>query len=267
MNSEHLHPEGRPYTKEEFIEKIKTDKNFSNRFGNLGKIYGYQWRKWTKPTRKLSKKEGIPMPIKIEHIDQIAEALWKLENKPDDRRNMVSAWNPAEVDAATLPPCHYGFQLWTRELSLDERFDLWFNNSKPNRDTVDHYDTLSDEERHERLNESNVPKRAVSLMWNQRSCDTPLGIPFNIASYGALLQIFAQLSNMIPEELIGNLGDTHIYLNQLEGVEEQLKRISHKLPTLKINTEGITDPAQLKYEDFELVGYVSEDKIKFPLSN
>ena len=163
--------------------------------------------------------------------------------------------------------CHYGFQVWTRELSLDERFDYWFNNSKPNRDAVDHYDTLSDEEKHERLNESDTPKRAISLMWNQRSCDTPLGIPFNIASYGAVLQILAQLSNMIPEELIGNLGDTHIYLNQTEGVIEQIERNSHELPTLKINTKGITDPAQLKFEDFELLNYVSEGKIEFPLSN
>lgn len=260
----------RVLTRTEFIEVIKTNDKFAAKWGELGPVYGHQWRKWTKPVTKVDEEgvlyeKGTFMGVHLEEIDQIAECLWKLKHKPDDRRNMVTAWNPADLEKATLPPCHYGFQLWTRELSVAERLDL----------AAETYDVFDPADfgipatvNHEEIDKLYpVPRRGVSLMWNQRSCDVPLGIPFNIASYGALLQIFAQMSGMVAEELIGNLGDTHIYKNQTEGVVEQIARKSHQLPKLRINTEGKDDPSQLSYGDFELVDYVSEKKIAFPLSN
>ena len=112
-------------------------------------------------------------------------------------------------------------------------------------------------------NEIGFSKRAISLMWNQRSTDTPLGLPYNIASYGLLLQMLADEVNMIPEELIGNLGDTHIYTNQIEGVKEQLLRKPIPLPTLSIKNGIRASQAS----DFELIGYNSHQAIKMPLSN
>jgi thymidylate synthase len=131
---------------------------------------------------------------------------------------MVSAWNVGELDSMTLPPCHYGFQVWTRELSEDERNEIrdmqYFKNNL--HQALKGSDTKIDWE--------NIPTRAISLMWNQRSVDTFLGLPFNIASYGLLLEIIAKAVNMVPDELIGNLGDTHLYSNHIEQAKEQIGR-------------------------------------------
>jgi thymidylate synthase len=116
-----------------------------------------------------------------------------------------------------LPPCHYGFQVYTRELSYEERIQIYVNQYM---DGVGKPAGFEDA----KLTTRNIPTRAISLMWNQRSCDFPLGIPFNIASYGLLLEIIAKEVNMVPDELIGNLGDCHIYLNQIEGCKEQIGR-------------------------------------------
>jgi thymidylate synthase len=133
---------------------------------------------------------------------------------------MVSAWNVGEIQNMVLPPCHYGFQVYTRELSLDERRVLvnqeMFNQIYNAGDSS----TLS----HSEINQWNVPTRAISLSWNQRSVDTFLGLPFNIASYGLLLTMLADEVNMVPDQLIGNLGDTHIYLNHIEQAKEQIGR-------------------------------------------
>jgi len=201
MNKEHLHSEGRPYTKEEFVEKIKTDKKFAERFGNLGKIYGYQWRNWNG------------------EIDQISELIKQIKENPDSRRLLVSAWNASDLPHQVLPPCHYGFQVYTRELSFEERHVLWDDDGKKANVSPFMQNQLV-----EMLDRENVPKRAISLMWNQRSVDTPLGLPFNIASYGLLLELLAKMTNMVPDELIGNLGDCHIYSNQIDGCKEQIGR-------------------------------------------
>jgi len=201
MNKEHLHPDGRPYTKEEFVEKIKTDKEFTKRFGNLGKIYGHQWRNWN------------------DNIDQISELIKQLKENPDSRRLLVSAWNISDLPHQVLPPCHYGFQVYTRELSHKERSDL--KNSPPYKYGKPQNGKLIDERL---LDSNNVPTRAISLMWNQRSIDTFLGLPFNIASYGLLLEIIAKAVNMVPDELIGNLGDVHLYSNHIEQAKEQIGR-------------------------------------------
>jgi thymidylate synthase len=244
MNKEHLHSEGRPYTKEEFVEKIKTDKKFAERFGNLGKIYGYQWRNWNG------------------EIDQISELIRLLKETPDSRRMVVNAWAVHDLPKMTLPPCHYGFQVYTRELSEDERNEIrdmqYFRNNLHK--GLKGSDTKIDWE--------NTPTRAISLMWNQRSCDVPLGIPFNIASYALLLEIIAKEVNMVPDELIGNLGDCHIYKNQIDGVKEQLTREPYQLPTLDIHP-GILDYEMKEYPIglFEIKNYQSHPTIKMPLSN
>jgi thymidylate synthase len=209
------------YTKEQFIERIQTDNEFAKQWGDLGPIYGKQWRKWDGNNGR---------------IDQIDDLIKELKTNPDSRRLMVSAWNVGELDQMVLPPCHYGFQLYTRKATRDEKI------VHPGK------------------------YRAISLMWNQRSVDTFLGLPFNIASYGLLLHIIANEVDMIPDELIGNLGDTHLYSNHIEQAKEQIGREPFDLPQLKTDAkmDGICCNTP---DDFILEGYQSHPAIKAPLSN
>jgi thymidylate synthase len=203
---------------EEFINKIKTNDEFANKWGDLGPVYGKQWREWKQFIPYNVTEENCQVAVKV--TDQIANSINLLKTDPDSRRNRVNAWNVGELDQMVLPPCHTDFQFFTRVLSLDERrelvtqemFNQIYNGGGP--------DTLS----HSEINQWNVPTRAISLMWNQRSVDTFLGLPFNIASYGLLLEIIANAVNMVPDELIGNLGDTHLYLNHVEQAKEQIGR-------------------------------------------
>jgi thymidylate synthase len=171
---------------------------------------------------------------------------------------MVNAWNVGELDQMVLPPCHYSFQVYTRELSLEERTEY-----KKKRDGIAR--TFAPYT-HQMLDGSNIPTRAISLMWNQRSVDTGLGLGFNIASYGLLLEMIAKQANMIPDELIGNLGDVHLYLDHVEPIKEQLNRKPFELPILKIHS-NVDDISHYKVSDFELIGYQSHPIIKLPLSN
>jgi thymidylate synthase len=171
---------------------------------------------------------------------------------------MVNAWNVGELDQMVLPPCHYGFQVYTRELSVVERMEYYGKHFMKETDSKT-FDELSQID----YDKLNIPTRAISLMWNQRSCDVPLGIPMNIASYGLLLMMIADEVNMIPEELIGNLGDCHIYLNQMEGVKEQIGREPFELPTVHVR-DGIHCSS---VNDIILENYQSHPKIYFPLSN
>jgi thymidylate synthase len=202
-------------TKEEFINRIKTDDEFAKTWGDLGPVYGKQWRKWkTRDTKSLGGTFWGPTTEITEYsIDQIAYLISELKTNPDSRRLMVNAWNVGEIDKMVLPPCHYGFQVYTRELSEDERNDLCAA-QKSKMTAISEEDYIK----------YNIPTRAISLMWNQRSVDTFLGLPFNIASYGLLLTMIADEVNMVPDELIGNLGDTHIYLNHIEQAKEQIGR-------------------------------------------
>ena len=177
--------------------------------GELGPVYGSQWRKW------LS-------------FDQITTVINEIKNNPTSRRLLVNAWNVSELKNMSLPPCHYGFQFY-------------------------------------------VDGDKLSLMWSQRSVDSFLGLPFNIASYALLLHIIAYMTNKIPYELIGNLGDTHIYKNHIEQVKEQIKRTPHKLPTLKLPdidwNRGIDEILkQVKTSDFVLENYEHDSTIKAPMA-
>ena len=192
-------------TEEQFIERIKTDSEFAMKWGELGPIYGKQWRSW--------KTDSVS-------IDQIQDLISELKTNPDSRRLMVSAWNVSELPLVVLPPCHYGFQCYVNDGKL-------------------------------------------SLMWNQRSVDTFLGLPFNIASYGMLLTLLAEEVGMIPGELIGNLGDTHLYSNHVEQAREQMERTAFELPTITVSNVDILNGEF----DYEIKGYEFHPSIKAPLSN
>jgi thymidylate synthase len=207
------------YSKEEFVDYIKTNTKFAKKWGELGPIYGAQWRSW---------ETGDLEAPRYEHwkkdIDQIQNLIRDLKTNPDSRRLMVNAWNVGELDQMVLPPCHYGFQVYTRELSLKERSFIANSNHYEVSLNIRGIGVDEDHTLHKHLDEINIPTRAISLMWNQRSVDTFLGLPFNIASYGLLLEIIAKEVNMVPDELIGNLGDTHLYLNHIEQAKEQIGR-------------------------------------------
>ena len=193
---------------EEFIDEIKTNDEFAKKWGELGPIYGKQWRSWN---------DGYDLPIPI---DQMEELIVGLKSNPDSRRHMVSAWNVGDMNTMVLPPCHYGFQCYVADGKL-------------------------------------------SLMWNQRSVDTFLGLPFNIASYGTLLLLLCEETGYQPGMLIGNLGDIHIYNNHIEQVKEQLQRSSFPLPTIELSNVDILNGEF----DYEVKGYESHPSIKAPLSN
>jgi len=246
----------------EFVEAIKTDDEFAKKWGELGPIYGSQWRKWsTGKTKMVKTGEVYPsgeFKWKEEPVvlDQILDLINDLKKNPDSRRLMVTAWNPADLPKQILPPCHYGFQCYTRMLSSLERWALCKNE-------ID----VEDSKLIEKLDKLNIPTRALSLKWIQRSCDFPLGVPVNIASYGLLLLILAKEVNMVPEELIGSFGDSHIYLNQIEGAKEQIQREGYKLPTVYITDMNVNDVAEYTINDISLVNYKYDPKIDYPLSN
>jgi len=202
-----------PLTIEEFSDEIKINPTFAARYGELGPIYGKQWRCWVYDRDMDYGTESS--------VDQITNLIEELKTNPDSRRLMVSAWNVGELDQMVLPPCHYGFQCYVRE------------------------------------------GKYLSLMWSQRSVDAFLGLPFNIASYALLLTMIADEVNMIPDQLIGNLGDTHLYLNHIEQAQEQITRTPYQLPTVHVR-DGIFCSS---INDIILENYLCHPPIKAPLSN
>jgi len=283
-----------PMSMDEFTDAIRHNFRFAKEHGNLGPVYGKQWRDWGNKNKVYQRMDKL-----CDHVDsidemweavlddacevpqqsadsvleygqdQIAQAINLLKTDPDSRRIIVNAWNVDEIDDMVLPPCHYAFQLYTEPINFDERFSLL-----PERVKEELSDTKYGlQTKVAVLKSFNVPERRLSLMWNQRSVDVPLGLPFNIASYGLLLHMFSDICNMVPHELIGNLGDTHIYENQLSGIVTQLKAEQHPLCKLKIKKEDATGPIIIAdISDYELDSFIFEDyksspTIYFPLSN
>ena len=244
----------KPYTLEEVKQKVKDgNHNFHDSMFDMGPIYGKQWRQWS--AGSLEDKHGFGK------IDQITNLINDLKTNPDSRRLMVSAWNPADLPNQVLPPCHYGFQVYTRELSEDERNEIrdmrYFKNRL--------YQEIKGSD--SKIDLGNIPTKAISLMWNQRSVDTGLGLSYNVASYSLLLIMIAKQVNMVPDEVIGNLGDVHLYLNHIEPIKEQLTREPYPLPTVKISDKVVSDVSEYTLDDIILENYQSHPKIKMPLSN
>jgi thymidylate synthase len=229
--NKHTHEDGIPFTKEEFLKKLETDNEFNEEFGNKG-------------------------------IDQISDLIKQLKENPDSRRLIVNAWAVDDLLEMVLPPCHYGFQVYTRELGEKERMDL-YNKSNWNKDIFP-----SDVSGWNRLLDSyNIPTRAISLMFNMRSTDVGLGLGFNLASYGLLLMMIAKQVNMVPDELIYNGGDVHLYKNHIEPIKEQLNREPYPLPIVKLSDRVVNDIADYTLDDIVLENYKSHPTIKLPLSN
>lgn len=239
--------------------------------GELGPVYGKQWRDWTKFEHVPPHAEGyewIPENWQTQSIDQIQNVIDGLRENPDGRRHIVTAWNPAEIELMALPPCHLMFQFWTRELSIEERWQI-MRDARPE---VSMYHNSWEIEMggdeagaHEFLSHDQCPRRALSCQIYQRSVDSFLGLPFNIASYAILTHMFAQQVNMIPDELVWVGGDCHIYSNHQDQVAEQLLREPRPLPRLVIKRR----PASIdgyKLEDFEVVNYNPHPGIKAPIA-
>ncbi|MBX4197330.1 thymidylate synthase, partial [Candidatus Saccharibacteria bacterium] len=195
----------------EFTERIKKDPDFAKWHGELGPVYGYQWRNWPTPDGR--------------HIDQIKDVIEAIKKNPNSRRMIVSAWNVADIDEMAisgLPPCHLLFQFYVADGKL-------------------------------------------SCQMYQRSADTFLGVPFNIASYALLTMMIAQVTGLKPGDFVHTFGDTHLYLNHLKQVDLQLSRKPKSLPKMKINS-NVKDIFDFKFEDFELIGYDPDPAISAPIA-
>ena len=240
-------------TKEEFLEYVKNPTSFAlptdkdsilkhYKPGDLGPIYGHQWRKQGK-----------------KQIDQIQNIINMLKTNPDDRRMICMAWNTNDFDDMALPPCHYGFQVYTRVLSNFERLEWLWEHSDGE---YDEWKTASEE----KLDELNVPKRELSLMFNMRSNDFCCGNPYNISQYSMLAYMFCEVCNMVPGELIYVGGDIHVYENHFEPAKEQLQRKgSDRLPILRF-ARNINNIDDFKFEDFIIENYSPDPTIKYPLN-
>ena len=203
-------------------------KNLRYGNGELGPIYGYNWRHWKALAGNGHSKFGKTITYAIQEFDQLTNVINEIKNNPHSRRLLVSAWNVPELENMALPPCHYSFQFYV----------------------------------------SGSENQYLSLMFNMRSADAFLGAPFNIASYALLLNIIAKMTGKIPLELIGNFGDVHIYKNHIDVVKEQLKRTPHQLPKLvmpdihyqELSLDEVLQ--SVKSSDFKLENYVHDDTLK-----
>jgi len=249
------------YTYEQFVEAIKNTKKenlpvykFTEyyvkkhngireyRLGDLGKVYGYQWRN----------QNGV---------DQVRDVIEGLRDNPYSRYHIIDAWNAADRKDQALPPCHLLYQFIVRPLSDMERLKFHFGLG------VDNFIGVEETEVQDFLTSKGVPKFYLDINMYQRSCDSACGIPFNLASMSLLLEIFSKVSNMIPGVATWIGGDTHIYVNHIETVKEQIKRTPYKLPTIKILKEikTLDDILALTVNDFQLKDYQSHGKLEYEL--
>jgi thymidylate synthase len=204
----------------QFADKVKNSNDFAKRWGELGPVYGKQWRSWEAPNTNKKWWEFWKKGIRI--VDQISNVVEQIKKNPNSRRLMVVAYNPGEVDNMALPPCHSVFQFYVADGKL-------------------------------------------SCQLYQRSADTMLGIPFNIASYSLLVHMIAHVCDLEVGDFVHTLGDAHIYNNHIEQVNLQLGRDFRPLPELKIKRK-INSIFDFRYEDFELIGYDPHPHIKADVS-
>lgn len=237
---------------------------YEYQFGDLGPVYGHQWTNWGESYWHRYDFKGNRYNGGINQVKNLIETLKK---NPDDRRLMISAWNVGNLADMALPPCHYCCQFYTKEMTIKER-KQWAIDNRIEFEHYDCYSNPSDEEIVEMFDKAGVPKRKLSCMWQQRSVDSLLGLPFNILSYAILTHIIAACANMDVDELIFTGGDVHVYKNQIDAyVAEQKERNPHLygLPKLVLNKD-ITNIEDFKYEDIKIEGYESYPTVKYPLS-
>jgi len=242
---------------------VKIWDEWADEEGALGPIYGEQWRNWGHWEPEFTANVQEPfMGMRRKKVDQLANAIDLLRNNPDSRRIIVSAWNAADLDQMALHPCHMMFQYNTCPMDRQERLneaykiipqDEWASN------TGVPYPYEDGE-----LDDLLIPSRWLDLQMFQRSTDSLLGLPFNIASYSLLLMMTAQVVNMVPRDFVWTGGDTHIYRNHFKGALTQLEREPMSLPSMTIRPRA--ELWNYKYEDFSLEGYQSHPHIKFEVA-
>jgi thymidylate synthase len=247
------------FTQQEFIQRIKDDAEFALKFGELGEgTYGGMWRDFPhfkKTYEGPPERCGVGDEYEPEGVDQLKKAVDKLKSNPDDRRIIVSAWHPYWVDHCALPPCHCLFHFNTEELTLEERKEIGVEREGMN------YKGMEDGDIEVFLGLANIPTRKLNCLLYQRSCDTFLGVPFNITSYALLTAMIAHVTNMVPGTFTHTYGDLHIYTNHLEQLKLQETRIPRKLPKLVLNPE-VKSLFDFKFEDIKLEGYNPHAAIK-----
>ncbi|EHY9646076.1 thymidylate synthase [Salmonella enterica subsp. enterica serovar Newport] len=267
---------------------VKIWNEWANEEGNLGPVYGKQWREWRDckvvechdvgRTQQLMqrgykyignmKEDGTTYLVYEKAHDQISKVIQQLREDPDSRRIIVSAWNVADLDDMALNPCHNYFQFYTTEMTLLERLD-WYEVNEPEKfasaPLINHEDIDDEERLHETLDREGIPRRKLSCFYMMRSNDYLLGAPFNVASYALLTHMIAQQLNMVPDELVYSGVDVHLYSNHLEQAKLQLTREPYPLPKLVIKRKPVSI-FDYKYEDFELVGYQAHPHIAAPVA-
>jgi thymidylate synthase len=240
------------YDVKQFAKRVAEDDEFAREWGKLGPVYGNQWIYW----------QG--------QLNQLDAAIELLRKDPDSRRIMVSAWNPSDLPRQVLPPCHYLWILNTRVFSAHERVEIAYPETQD--EYYKEYGVLGEAQdaldcrvvnktHHDRLTRNGVPEREVSMIFNMRSVDCFLGMPFDIASYGVLLEMIAQVAGMQAGKLVGAFADTHIYLNHVDAVQTQLAREPFELPKIRLNRE-IKSIYDFRYEDVSFENYQSHPSIK-----
>ncbi|CAO3459572.1 Thymidylate synthase (EC 2.1.1.45) [Azospirillum argentinense] len=227
-----------PISREEFERLIREEPGFAERYGELGPVYGAQWRGFS-------------------GVDQLGQAIQTLRSNPDSRRIIVSAWNPGEIDQMALPPCHLLFQFNSRPLSLEHRAAMvgW---------SVDGLGGMR-ENIHDTLDGHGVPRRALDCAIIQRSCDVFLGVPFNIASYALLTHMVAQVTGHAAGELVWHGHDVHLYANHLDQARAMLTRQPRPLPTLHLDA-AVREIDDFRYAHIHLTGYDPHPAIKAPVA-
>lgn len=236
--------------------KSKNPLRYAFSFGNLGPVYGKQWRSWP----DMFEYEG-KIVYTAPHIDQISNVINDIKNNPLSRRLIVTAWNPAEIDSMALPPCHCLFQFYCFRLSEKERLQIYANRRYDEDGLHKTYVAPSSES----MDDLGIPVYKLSCQLYQRSADVFLGVPFNIASYSLLLMMISKICNMVPGEFIWTGGDCHLYNNHTQQIDQYLSSEVYKLPRVIIHGDQRTID-DFKFEDFELLNYRHGDFIKAPIS-
>jgi thymidylate synthase len=242
------------FTMKEFEAKIVLDDAFAKEFGSIGPGYGKQWIDYGGKVEREKLEDGTIQITHTEGINQINKIIEQLRKDPDSRRIILDAWKVDELGEMLLPPCHFQFQLYSFKMNIEDRLYSYFKWSREN-----------DIPYGRPMDEFNFPERKLSLSLSIRSQDVYLGQPFNIAEYALLLHMIAQVVNMVPHELIINLGDAHLYLNSIDAAKKIIERSSFDLPTLHLN-QNIKNIYDFRFEDIVINNYRAHSNIPVPVA-